>query len=959
LQNAVVFQLAADLVDAITTLRASIKGAGDPVLQLDRGVPGWRECVPLSLDDDAARALLVDLLRHVPRQASARAGMRILSVLRRLPAGTIRLERRALLLGRHPKKQLAHLFGRKEDDLPVRFFIDMVSADGARQQVGIAQQVAGDAEYEVVDLRSRPVSRPEAVTGEVLFLARTSTEELGVFLPDGGQALDAIPWWFTDEPDRDEQSFVGQGDLVTRRSSLLVVMPPGVAIESGQTEAVGVLEAPTAEIRRAVGACTWTSSDDAGAARVGAPEDAAPVVLVGDVRVAFTAGTSAWFGPPSLASRDGGPTSVQLEWRRTGGAWASMSDACMGRVALRAVQDGATLFRTITTVLPRDLTIASEPKTGKGTLRVHSSRLHGLRVEDCPAGVQAVVSQLATTAEVRVVANESIDLKLRLSLEAGAEAVVTVPSPVVAVCYLDRKGNPIPTRHQVSAQRLLGIRARVVAPNDSPPPTLLLRRFLRDEGRGHFLPIGLLRPTRDARTFELPLDDVRDIVLEHLAAGTHADDAVELVLAADAKATLLVRRYEAAFSLDAAGLPVRRLTLPADIEAKLEPHVISALEVSLVRTASPADPEVPLPRHADGSWHFVASDHAPGPWLVVARYGNAIRLRPVLVTNRPNEVIEGQPGTLDHALLCPVREERFRRLVAFFDALAPGFSDRDWTRLAPFVATLGQFPATTFDVVRRIASHGALAAYALLKADDGAFMRVWNGLEELPFMWHLVPIPAWVKAVRVLYAERRRTTVELKRLGIPLELPDAFVPWRSNPLARFLDVLRDLFVATVMGVDETSMRWVRDAREAEGRALALERLKSAVEPLQHSMRTELSEDLTRALLPGGAALEGLVRLQDIIRRDGYRRAGVYSGMFLPDFGARLDSRPSPAGRVAYAAALSAAYAFTGDTPSLDVLFALRGYRSVAYELFDMAHATYLTLLVGARLATDKEYLDDV
>ena len=959
LRNGVVFQLASDLVDAVTSLRSRLKGAEDPVAQLDRLDAAWREKVPLSLDDDSARALLVELLRHVPRQASVRAGIRVTTVLRRLSPTVVRLERRALLLGRHPKRQLAELFGQEDRDLPLRFFVDMISADGARQQVGTAQQVAGESEYEVLDLRSRPISRPEAVTGEVLLLARTSTEELGVFQPEGGQALADVPWWFTDEPDRDEQQFVGQADLVTRRTSLLAVTPSGVKIDGAEIQAVGTLEAPTASIQRVRGACTWTSEDDRGAARIGAPEDIAPVILVGDIRISFTAGMSAWFGPPTLAARDGSPTLAHLEWRRPDGTWERVTESCVGRVALRAIQDGVTLLRTTATILPRDLELKSYPRAGEGTLRVRSRRLHGLSVEDCPSTVHATISHQNATAELHVVANESVDLKLRLSFDGGTTALVSAPLPVIAMCFVDRRGQPLPTGQQVSTQRLHGIRARIVTAGEEEAPTLLARRLLTDAEPSRVQTIGVLRATRDQRIFELPLDDVRDAILEHLAVGTHPDDAVELVLAPSAVATLFVRRYEAAFSLDAPGLAVRRLTLPTDVATKIEPHVAEALDVSLLRIANPAVPETSILRDADGSWHFVAADHAPGPWLVVARYGNAIRLRPVTITNRRDEIDPGEPGTLKHALLCPARGERFKRLLAYFQALVPRFEASDWASLRPFVATLGQFPATTFDVMPRIASQGVLAAYALLKADDGSFMRVWNGLEELPFVWHLVPVTAWVKAARVLYHDRRRETAELKKLNIPVTLGDPLLPWRANPFARFLAVLQDLFAATVVGVDEPPDDCVRKARDPDARALVLERLMLTVAPLQQEVRTEIAEDLARELVPVGGVLRALVELQEIVSHDGHRRPALSAGTFLKDFGARLDGTPTPAGRVAYAAALTAAYAYSGERASYDLLFRLRGYRSAAYELFDMAHATYLTLLLGARLAKDKEYLDDV
>ncbi|NJK31677.1 MAG: hypothetical protein HC927_04250 [Deltaproteobacteria bacterium] len=56
--------------------------------------------------------------------------------------------------------------------------------------------------------------------------------------------------------------------------------------------------------------------------------------------------------------------------------------------------------------------------------------------------------------------------------------------------------------------------------------------------------------------------------------------------------------------------------------------------------------------------------------------------------------------------------------------------------------------APAFELFARVARNPRLALLLLFRAGEAGFDRVWMALEELPFVWDLLPISAWVSAAR-------------------------------------------------------------------------------------------------------------------------------------------------------------------------------------------------------------------
>ena len=136
-----VFRLAADIVEAVLDLKSDAQG-DDPLNALDRKRPGWRNSMPLDLDDGRARELLTGLLHEAKRTSPDRVeDFRLERFLRHTGIGW-RLGARVRLPPTIPSNSLAHRLGVSESTLPQRL---QVRVHGDRTRiVGVYAEQSDD-----------------------------------------------------------------------------------------------------------------------------------------------------------------------------------------------------------------------------------------------------------------------------------------------------------------------------------------------------------------------------------------------------------------------------------------------------------------------------------------------------------------------------------------------------------------------------------------------------------------------------------------------------------------------------------------------------------------------------------------------------------------------------------------------------------------------------------------------
>lgn len=245
LRNDTVRELCSRLVDEIAALRRGAGGAVD-VAGLDARDPGWRQRLPLRLDDDVAARLLQGLLREPAPAAGREPGLiRVEVALQEAP---LRIVRRVLLPPEIDTAALAGMLGVSAADMPARMQLHVHCDDGGPQAVANATHF--DAGYRLVPLRRRGTAIESG--GRLTLVASAGTREIGRGVMDGGDALSgALPWVFAHDEDSEAQVMVGMGSLRTRRERVRVLVPAGAALaldEDASVDELGAIAQPDGRV---------------------------------------------------------------------------------------------------------------------------------------------------------------------------------------------------------------------------------------------------------------------------------------------------------------------------------------------------------------------------------------------------------------------------------------------------------------------------------------------------------------------------------------------------------------------------------------------------------------------------------------------------------------------------------------------------------------------------------------
>jgi hypothetical protein len=188
------------------------------------------------------------------------------------------------------------------------------------------------------------------------------------------------------------------------------------------------------------------------------------------------------------------------------------------------------------------------------------------------------------------------------------------------------------------------------------------------------------------------------------------------------------------------------------IDAQLPEEDAARLTVQAHRLDAVSEPRTLSRLHPGQRWAGLPPDE-PGWWLMVARNSAGEVARPHL--HRP-PAAHGEPGAaptpLGVAVTLPTVDERrpaiIEQLMQLGARPTPTLNERervDLELVQHHLRLLSVTAGSSLDVVRGLADAPHLAARLVTEAacvpDD--FHRLWEALEELPFLWALVPHAAW------------------------------------------------------------------------------------------------------------------------------------------------------------------------------------------------------------------------
>ncbi|MBX3274771.1 MAG: STY4851/ECs_5259 family protein [Sandaracinaceae bacterium] len=949
LRNDLVHELAATLVDAIVALRRSTSDDEDPVAALDARNPEWRARVPLRIDDTVADRLLTVLLR-APRSSgrAQRADPIEIRLVLRTTGTSFAFERAAILEPAVAESALASMLGLQ--DLPPFVHLALLLPDGTRRWVATATRYQGTDRFALRPTTPpRPIHRGPGLFGAVRVVASVGAEDIGIAEVTGGAPIaDDLPWVLEGGRLREHNAVRAFGSARAAGDAMLLVLPCEGALASDETATVTAIAEGLEGGRRLVqlsGTATWTNGDDRCRFATSAREDeTSPFSLRGRLRTFGFAGAEVWMGPPKLVRlHDGCQRSFpsdRVEWRpERERDWRGGLENAHGNVLLRVREEGETIFRTRATIVPSDLTVErATPARGAGVLTVASAHLRGLRAT-LAEGLIAESRPLAPgrfSVELKTAEAPPTTVQLRLLLREGAEATLDVACPIQFRRFVGFDGRSLPANELRAADRLGTVRARSIEDRHERISmegrvTISVNGRV-DRGEWHLL---AELPDRGHHLYELPLDRVERSVATMLASSPCLDASVELRMTAlggtprDASPSLHVGRYDTQLEpvRGPDGTP-RSVRLSEASVALLGPQGLDRIQVDARPLDRPDEPPVPFGRVGQSEWEIPAG-LTPGPWLVLGWQDDWARLRPLLLTIRATtaETVE----TLDELRAAVRIEDSTRRTEALDQLLvtmANDYGHERWATVLSFARTLGTLPATTFDVIRRVAARPNAAVVFALHTHD--LPAAWSSLEELPFLWAALPLRSWVRGARRLHDWIRATPAVTELYGSPAAATSALLGEPLGALQRrapFLEIVRAVVSLSLPGLDA----------EALGRIAAYAAIgHQQWEPAAAQMR---ARSATRRW-PEPA-------LDDYVAQRAVSLARRFSC---------APSRPFEEA-VLLAPALVAAVSVLGETLPEEALFAVRRVADFDPDWFQHAHCLSLAGMIAAELARDPEAFD--
>lgn len=822
-----VHELAAELVLKVRELQRRVGDATDPVAALDAQHPAWRQEFPLRVDDDVAATLLTGLVREAAEVA--RRGTGTIRVLRELHYTSA--ERKWAVSARldFPARVGDDLFQNlfPGQSAPTRFELCLdspvagaiVTARGYRRTGG---------EETTYDLDPMQGSK-DRTTGDIALkqlgvLLRGAGEQLRCTDLPGGSALAIdVPWVFQAPseseilPAEADDAEVGPwarpatsqtlrliatGSCALRTEAAIVSVAAESRVELGPDatwQRLGIIAGTDRELHLLKGRVRVADADGSvflcrTAVPAAEATESGEIQLYGPRTLLGRETEPVWLGTPqvrelrtdqmALATRD------VVQWKPSGtpGEWRQYNEQCLGDVRLRVIgRDGAVRCQLRARVVPAGASVGYSPSTSKG---IGEILFRGFRAQNI-----ALVAAPGVTAEA--VADPPADVQaLRLQTKAAVPPAVTVtifwsgarhldltlPFPVTATQFEDRRGRPLAADETIAATTLDHYRAFALSPNTQGAHFAVegdaSGRGIDPAAAYEFALYETLAPENGANTWKLDLSRLRrsiDLMLDLTSA---IDTACRLRLVSSTgmrPAVVNVRRYDIAAPAYAPELgPV--LALPEESCTRLDGSDYERLSFEAVCLTDPDRERVRLESSGPGRWWLPECLMNGEPWIVLGWDGQWARVRPRIWSKEGNELREteeqreqdaedesekldlpdstedaAQPNSLHRNARAAARVSDLDLRKSAFRSVATTMaqtpSGDDWSLFDHHLAIAAEVGPQCLELVQAVARFPDAAAYAAVRCtDEPTLDRLWRTLEHLPFAWRLIPAASWKRA---------------------------------------------------------------------------------------------------------------------------------------------------------------------------------------------------------------------
>ena len=834
----------------------------EPVKELDRVHPKWRDSFPMPLDDETGTSFLNGLLRTATVETKPR-----LQKNKTTGCNFFWSEQQPDEIHAHIFLPNELMFAISSEPSTTRFELAVFEDDEEVASLGPAYASLEKARATVRLRKSEIRFVRQQPTASLSLVARAGGIIVGTIKLDGGEiAVGDVPLTFV----RDESCWLlqGQASCSVRNSDVLIILPAEGHLASNHDDCSSDTQAlghPALSIKGRQDVIF--EGNETYRIQTGREQVKHPHLILQGNHFAWPCNPYETFvGIPKVINKFAVTQSIRYERFLN----SKNIDICDLHETMGAhyisIRNGEneTLLRRKIGILPSDfqLEIKNREQSNEGVIIISTqhSCLYKLKDKVLEVGRSKSTNKTEIMIKAEGVPPTSVVLQVTPNL-AGNPIDIILPFPTKGCLVLDVNGQHL--SKNITINDLLGTRAFLFGRNGEPAR---FRLELRLMSRTRLQAWHEWSYTAGEHPVELNLYSLREHIENLLSLETGIDQIVEMRIdGAGSVHTWQIRRYKYSLNYDyerqvlfSNSVNNRSGQIPSPVIM-----LLSEPERKPVSLTSRMSEGVPV-----GEFELSSVIQKNGPWLVVPGKGEETAFRPCFIRGEPplqTEVNAIQSMQKATQLFNPRSDVNTITQVLDQMAISPAHSG--WQFLRSLYEQYGYLPLATFEVWRALVQHPQALSMSLFKFEMSVeyLSRIEN---EFPVFWEFLPILEIKRA-----AERLRAFLAHK--GAPEEM-------QKKLLNKMYQQLGTIFPTYANEVQE----WLSLGKQPH--------------PIPHPMMREIIQDWYQVLLRehsesrwpeyGGSRLYNWIRSQkdsaiDVYPDTEYR----YSVAWLPVFSAAVAS----------------------------------------------------------------------
>lgn len=755
-----IYNLLSEIIITFMHLKdeANLGGVSNPLEKLDQYKSNWRDSFPLPMDDENARGVLERFIQEGVRIKAERPAFslslnRYLQVLDNIFRVTSRLDLPRQNIDSESIKKVFNI-----DDKYITRTMKLHLTNQLESHEVFIGKLAGQDNYRF-NFDFIPLFK-HAEQEHLATLQNTENVRRVVNLLGGFELDDDIPWIF--EADGDDGKFLKVGAGKFKSTNLYVVIPSTFTL-STNLDPIAYSDNKDKKCYLINESVKFTNND-------GEHYVISPSCSDADEEEINLSGNRIWdiFQKPSVAFK-GYPQVVKYistsplhkKQVATNAICKNLNNKLLsptlgayGPLNLSVIENNSNVWAAKIISLPVNSNFKINPGTdaNHGSIILNSWGINNVRCLNEDVNVKAnIINEVVSVECVYTGAstpNEFINLELFWPSNP-ITAIVNLPFPSSGVIAFDANGYRIEKHKTLSLRQLYGVRVTSIL---SQSNFVEIDLSLRDTGNIKIETNTIrLKRNQESTKVEIRLIDFKEQISDLLYAVDNLDSKVEFrVKVLGAKDfVLFINKYDIEFDHNVGNA---NFMIKQSHFVNYSNEIIERCEVIATRIDQ-SDDIVKLDQQVNegvstGVWKFPIHRYPFGCWIVHPSAKSSIQFRSMILPLATEFSQQADKPDIDlkNALKISDDSEREIAINLVLEELVANFNHLDWVHIEYLTQYLGHLNLTSLHLWRMFARNKKAMAALALRDSKLPEHFINRFATELPFLWELVSVEAWLDA---------------------------------------------------------------------------------------------------------------------------------------------------------------------------------------------------------------------